>query len=129
MNLTISDEAYHRVRQLAEQRQQEISEVVEDLVRSAVPKENAQDAMEATDRAAVVQEQKAYHRLYPMLKTRYLGRHVAICQGELIDHDEDGMALSLRIRQAYPEQFVLIRQVEAEPEPLLYFRSPRLITT
>jgi len=45
----------------------------------------------------------------------------------MIDHDGDGVALSSRINNPYPDQFVLMRQAESEPERVLYFQSPRFV--
>ena len=45
----------------------------------------------------------------------------------LLDRDVDGVALSQRINVSYPDEFILIRQVEIEPDQVLIFRSPRLI--
>ena len=53
--------------------------------------------------------------------------HVAIYKGELIDHDADGVALSQRVYEKYPDKFILIRQVEVESDRILHFRSPRLV--
>jgi hypothetical protein len=74
---------------------------------------------------AVRDEITAYHALHPMLWAQYPKQHVAIHGGQLLDHDENKVALRRRINQSYPNQFVLVRQVEREPERVLYFRSPR----
>jgi hypothetical protein len=73
----------------------------------------------------VEREKAAYFALHQVLWQKYPGQHVAIYNGELVDHDTDGVALSKRVYQRYPDQFVLIRQVEQEPDRVLYFRSPR----
>ena len=44
-----------------------------------------------------------------------------------VDHDADGLALSHRIYSRYPDTFVLVRQVEAQPERVIQLRSPRYI--
>ncbi len=49
---------------------------------------------------------KAYIAMHPMLKERHLGKYVAVYQGELIDHDEDPVALLSRIDEKYPDEFV-----------------------
>ena len=69
----------------------------------------------------------AYHQLHSMLWAKHAQHNVAIYRGQMVDHDADGVALSLRIYQQYPNQFVLIRQVEAEAESLLRIRSPRFV--
>ena len=50
-------------------------------------------------------------------------QHVAIQNGRLVDHDADGLTLSRRIDSRYPNTFVLIRKVEAQPKRVLQLRS------
>jgi hypothetical protein len=76
---------------------------------------------------AVAREQAAYHAMHKMLWEHYPHEHVAIHGERLVDHDVDGLALSKRIYSQYPDRFVLIRQVEANSDPVLYMRSPRFI--
>lgn len=76
---------------------------------------------------AVTREQMAYHSLHSHLWAAYPNQYVAIFDGTLVDYDSDGAALSERVEQSYPDQFVLIRRVEQTPERILYFRSPKLI--
>ena len=42
---------------------------------------------------------------------------MAVYQGEVIDHDTDQLALVGRLDQTHPDEFVLVRQVTADPEP------------
>ncbi len=69
----------------------------------------------------------AFRQLHAALLKRYRGEYVAIYQGQLIDHDSDQLALLDRIEKAYPNDFVLIRPVQEQPEREFYFRSPRYI--
>ena len=59
-----------------------------------------------------------------MIKNKYLGQHIAILNGQLIDVDEDYGALYERIDAQYPDRFVWMAAVEDEPMPTLVFRSP-----
>ena len=120
---------YDRVQRLAQRRQQAIPELIAEALDFA--EENAVDfdptALDwAEPDEAVNDEQAAYHRLHPHLWATYPNHYVAILGGLLVDHDINGAALSERIEQLYPDQFVLIRRVEQAPERILYFRSPRL---
>lgn len=76
---------------------------------------------------AMSREEAAYQAMYEDLYTQYAGQYVAIYQGELVDHDEDGSQLYQRIRQQYPGQFVLITPVESTAEEKYQILSPRLI--
>jgi hypothetical protein len=75
---------------------------------------------------AVEREMQAYIALHPQLKDKYLGQHVAIYGGKLIDTDRDYMALYKRIEIRYPREFVWLTTVQEEAMPTLIFRSPRL---
>ncbi len=72
------------------------------------------------------QEIAAYHQMHPALLLKYKGAQVAIHQGQLVDFDSDLLSLFLRIRERYPDEVVLIRQVYDEPEKVYVVRSPRL---
>ena len=68
----------------------------------------------------------AYQNIHSHLVQEYLGQYVAIYQGELVDHDPDPVSLHRRVIRKYPDQVVLSRKVQTDPEPVLYMRSPRL---
>lgn len=75
----------------------------------------------------MTREMEAYVALHPSLKEDYLGQHVAILDGQLIDHDADPAALYQRIVARYGHRFVWMTAVEEEPLTTLVFRSPRII--
>lgn len=70
----------------------------------------------------VAREIAAFHELHPTLLQQYLGEFVAIQEQTVVDHDVEKLALYERIHNMYPNQFVLMRRVEDEPEPELHFR-------
>lgn len=63
---------------------------------------------------AMVREESAYRELHPTLYPAYEGQHVAIREGQLVDYDTDSVALYQRMRQKYPDKFVLMTPVQAE---------------
>jgi hypothetical protein len=71
-------------------------------------------------------EVAAFEKLHPMLVEHYLGEFVAVHQGQVVDHDNDQIALVDRVESAYPDKVVLIRKVQEQLPPPLVFRSPRL---
>ena len=74
-------------------------------------------------------ETTAFERMYDQLVAQYLGQHVAIHDGELVDHDADLLALRKRIRQRFGRMPILLRQVTPERElPELIIRRPRLLS-
>jgi len=122
VTLTISDELYRRAGRLARTRGQNMNDLLLELLEQATL---ADDALTYEPDEAVGREVSAYIAMHPLLWENYAGEHVAIYGEELVDHDGDGVALSRRIYARYPSDFVLIRQVEAESERVLHFRSPR----
>ncbi|HFE66958.1 MAG TPA: hypothetical protein ENJ93_06820 [Chloroflexi bacterium] len=124
INISIPQTLYRRVRELARARKRPVDDVLVEVLDQALP---PGDEPEITDEdVAVEREMQAYIALHPMLKEKYLGQHVAIFGGQLIDVDADYGALYERIDVQYPDQFVWLATVEEDPMPTLVFRSPRL---
>ena len=125
--LDLPDKVYERAQHLAQARQQAVNEllaeVLDDALALASADEEFIDLSEPDE--AVERERAAYLKMHAWLWQNYPNQHVAIYGGRLIDHDVDGALLSQRIDEQYPNEFVLIRQVEIEPERVLVFRSPR----
>lgn len=68
-----------------------------------------------------------FQQLHRSLVKLHANQYVAIYQGQLIDYDVDKLALLQRIEENYPNEFVLMRPVQEQPEREFYFRSPRYI--
>lgn len=124
ITVTIPQKLYRRVRDLARARNQPVDDVLADVLEQALPADYSSPIDIEDD--AVVREMQAYIQMHPLLKKKYLGQHVAILNGQLIDVDEDYGALYERIDAKYPAQFVWMATIEDEPMPTLVFRSPRL---
>ncbi len=77
------------------------------------------------EKAVMDREESAYHKLHPSLLEKYPNQYVAIYGGELVDHDSDQVDLYLRVKSRYPDRFVWIAPVHAEPEEIYVTRSPR----
>ncbi len=92
---------------------------VNDLVNQAVKNYLLQQQREKLDH-----EIAAFERLHTQLKQLYLGRWVAVHQGELVDHDKDIAALYQRVRAKYGRTSVLIRQVTEVPIEEATIRAP-----
>ena len=127
VSITIPQPIYRRVRELARLRNRTVDDVLVEVLDQALPPDAMPDV--ADEDAAVEREMQAYIALHPMLKEKYLGQHVAIYNGQLIDVDEDYGALYQRIDAQYPDEFVWLATVEEEAMPTLVFRSPRLLPT
>ncbi len=128
LKVTLNESVYDRVVHLARLRRQDIEKTVVRFLEEELPVEsevgiiNWSEADETVD-----QEIAAYHRLHSELWRKYPGQHVAIQNGRMVDHDADGLALSHRIYSRFPDTFVLIRQVDAQPERVIQLRSPRFV--
>jgi hypothetical protein len=72
-------------------------------------------------------EMAAYIALHPELKENFLGKSVAIYQGQLVDVDDDYGELYKRIRSKYPDVFVWLTTVREEPIRTIHMRSPRFV--
>ena len=118
VTLTIPTSLYRRASRIAQARQQDVADV---LVEAIVLTE------EEEEETAVDREEAAFRRLYPTLRQQFPDQYAAIHNGELVDHDEDQVALFVRVRQQYPGQFVWIAPVRSTPEEIYQMRSPRLV--
>ena len=85
----------------------------------------AVDEQNTGEDEAIVREREAYIALHPTLLKQYPNQHVAIHNGELVDHDLDRLALSLRIYQRFPNEFVWIAPLKAQAIEEWVVRSPR----
>jgi hypothetical protein len=124
ISISIPQTLYRRVRVLARTRKRPVDDVLAEVLDQALPPDD-KPAISDED-TAVEREMHAYITLHPMLKEKYMGQHVAIFGGKLIDVDENYGALYERIDNQYPDQFVWLATVEEDPMPTLFFRSPRL---
>ena len=91
----------------------------------AVVTQQTMDQDDAAEDEVVARERQAYIALHPTLVKHYPNQYVAIHNGQLVDHDPNGLALSLRIRQQFPNQFIWIAPVQAQAIEEWVIRSPR----
>lgn len=115
VNIPLSNEMYERVQKLAQQHDKEVPQFLAEHLAETLAETLVEDSYDKN--TAVERERDVYHALHATLWSKYRGQYVAIYRGELIDHDSDQLALVNRLDEAYPNQFVLVRQVTADPEP------------
>lgn len=77
-------------------------------------------------RRRIQREEDAFRVMHTELLGTYPDQYVAICRGQVMDHDPDQLALFRRVEERYPDAPVLIRQVTPEVEEIYTFRSPRV---
>lgn len=75
----------------------------------------------------IAQEAAAFKLMHADLLVRYPGQYVAVHQGQVIDHDNDQLALYERVEPQYPDVPILIRQVQPQVEVVYTVRSPRFV--
>ncbi len=121
ITLSVPEDIYRQVEQVATETQRAVTDVFLETISSKFPPYPAHP-----NRAAMQKEIAAYKEMHAHLVKKYLGKYVAIYQGELVDHDADPVTLHKRITTKYPEQVILSRKVQKAAEPILHMRSPRL---
>lgn len=119
--LTVPDELYRQVEQVADAASRNIPDLLLDTItRSLAP------FPVDRNRSEMIENVAAYRSLHVQLVKRYLGQHVAIHDGQLVDHDPDPVALLQRVRRQHPDRVVLRRKVELTVEAELRIRHPRI---
>lgn len=76
----------------------------------------ARHYLDTLDAAAIHAETEAFWAMHAELLAQYPGQHVALYQGEVVDHDTDVRRLEARIRTRYGATPVLIAPVSAPRE-------------
>jgi hypothetical protein len=122
VTLTLPDPVYQQAEKIAQSTRRNVQEVLTEVITQNLHPFPVHD-----NREAMLLEIDGYKVLHPKLVREHRGEYVAIFEGNLVDHDEDPVELSKRVRKAHPDKTVLQRQVEDEPDRVLHFRSPRLL--
>ena len=127
LTVTFSNRLSNRVRQVAEQRHEDVIALVETILDEALSARlNEMDWVDLSESDETVdRETQAYIQLHPFLLQNYFGKFVAVHGGKLIDHAEDFDTLYERIIAEYPDEFVWISEVKDEPIETFTVRSPR----
>ena len=122
ITISILQNLYRRARDLARHRNRSVDDVMVELLDDILPPDENGE-VDDEEETTVKREMQAYITLHPTLKEKYLGQHVAIYGGKLIDTDPNYGALYQRIDAQYPDQFVWLATVEEEAMPTLTFLS------
>jgi hypothetical protein len=75
----------------------------------------------------MLEEEKKFVAMHEQLVSQYLGQYIAMHQGQVVDCDPDELTLVERIRLNYPDEIILVREVQKALPPPLFFRSPHLV--
>ena len=95
-----------RVERLAAEQAQPVEKVLEAAVQTYLDK---------LDREAIHAETEAFWTMHDELVEKYQGQHVALYQGQVVDHDEDASRLDRRVRERFGWSPVLIAPVRPGP--------------
>lgn len=121
--LTLPDDLYADLSQVAASESRALSDVI--IERLTPPHSGF---YVHPQRAKMQEEIAAYHKLHPQLVKTHFGKTVAVHGGQVVDFDDDPVALLQRIKRRFPSEIVLRRLVEAFPERELRVRSFRYIS-
>jgi hypothetical protein len=103
--------------EIARQRGLSLEEVVDDVLRGY---------MRQARREKIQAEAQHFRRMHDDLRNQFLGQHVAVHDGQVVDHDADPAALVHRVRERFGRAPVLVTEVRQELMPEFTLRSPRL---
>lgn len=115
--ITLTPELAEQIEHLGGTDQESVQQIVERAVRAYLARLRQEK---------IRREAEAFQAQYRALLADYAGQYVALHQGRVIDNDPDLRTLHLRVFEKVGHTPVLLKQVTAEPELELVFRSPRL---
>lgn len=107
-----------QVEQLAEQ----TARPVEDVLATAV-----ETYLDQLEREGIHAETQAFWSMQTRLVMEYPNQHVAIYNGEVVDHDIDATLLEHRIRTRFGVLPVLIAPIKPDSAHELHWRGGRLV--
>jgi hypothetical protein len=82
--------------------------------------------LDAFERQAIHSETQAFWDMHAALLETYSGQHVALYQGQVVDHDADLSSLEKRVREQFGLLPVLIAPVIPGPRRDLRWRGGRI---
>lgn len=114
MTVTIREQTARQLTKVADDQATSPEELVEKAIRELLRSE--------ADRI-LAREMDAFRTLHSSLLQQFPKEYVAIHRGELIDHDADQYALYLRVDETYPDEIILIKQVNPSIEEVYTIRQ------
>ncbi len=118
IQVTLDSKLVEELRQTTAQQGVSVESVVADL---------AQQYLREVREKKLQKESEHYLAMHTQLKEKYLGQHIAIHEGQLVDHDSDVTALIKRLRQRYGRTPIFVAQIDEKPIREFVIRSPRLV--
>lgn len=115
VTVTLSSDLSQSLRENALQNEKTLDELVNEAVKYYLLDQQRQK---------IDQEIVAYQRMHPELWRSIPGQWVAVHHGNVVDQDEDRVALYQRVRAEHGRTPVLIRQVTPQVTEEIWMRTP-----
>jgi hypothetical protein len=115
--IDVSAELIKPLQQLAADRGESITTIVERLIADYLRDQRHQFLLEEMER---------FRLRHAELREQYQGTYIAMRDGQVLDHDANGNQLYARMRERLGDTPVLIVEVTAQPEQLFTRTSQRI---
>lgn len=109
VTLAINDHTVRELEQAARHHETSIDEIAEQAIRTYL-------RLEA--KRILAGEVQAFTDIHAELVAQYLRDYVALRHGKVVDFDKSQLDLVLRVEERFPDEIILIRQVNREPEKI-----------
>ena len=97
--ITVEPELYRRVEEAAQEQHASVDEILSEAVRLYLWEQ---------DRVKIEQEGVAFRRQHSELVQSFLGRFIAMHEGQVVDHDADFAELYQRVRAQFGRTPIMI---------------------
>jgi len=114
--IILRDELRKNLERYAREQERSTSDVVNEAVRKYL--------LDA-DLEKIRREQAAYEAMHADLKETGSGKWVAVHEGQVVDRDDDDVALHRRVRDRYGDIAILLTRVDESPVREIRLRTPR----
>ncbi len=118
MTVTLREQTARQLAKLADEQATSPDELAEKAIRALLRAETSR---------ILTQESEAFRVMHADLLEKFVGEYVAVRKGAVVDHDADLQSIYLRIDGQYPDETILIKQVQPEVERVFTVRSPRIV--
>jgi Arc/MetJ family transcription regulator len=105
--LVIEPQLYARVAQAADEHKIDIDRLLTEAIRRYLWE---------LDRRKISEESLTYQQRHAELEAQYRGQYIAMCDGQVVDHDTDVIVLRQRVRLRFGRKPVMITLVEEVAE-------------
>ena len=119
VELTVPDEQYQQVNTIAQHRKQDVQDMLQEMLLDAIfSLRDEEPLLFATEFQWFQDSHAEFLKLYP-------NEWIAIIGHDIVDHDQNRMALERRLVTAYDDAPVFVDQVTPTLKTDIFVRSPR----